>query len=252
MPSAFDDLSIEDEPTQNADYLSTAWKLEDARATKNYIHKRRATIPNFKRLENALWRAWTQQEQKIPCFSPVLLRWDKESDTTWLFGPHKSFSAELSGASPRLESSAFTLSGSSEKDFTSVETGDQLLSKKSILLSPQRRQIQISLEDKSGVSRKHRSRELSNRVRFNDEVQQVLYIPETVYSYTNFLPIYEAQESITIDAEIYHLRMFLDYQSRDQHHVATATNAFQATEGSYHPPFLSVSDFYIDDDAALQ
>ena len=75
MPSAFDDLSIEDEPTQNADYLSTAWKLEDARATKNYIHKRRATLPNFKRLENALWRAWTQQEQKIPCFSPVLLQW---------------------------------------------------------------------------------------------------------------------------------------------------------------------------------
>lgn len=73
---------------------------------------------------------------------------DKESDTTWLFGPRKSFSAELSGDFPRLESSASTLSGSSEKDFTSVETGDKLLSKKSILLSPRRRQIQISLEDK--------------------------------------------------------------------------------------------------------
>lgn len=75
MPTAFDDLCMEDEPTQNADYLSTAWKLEDFRATKSYIYKRRATLLNFRRLENALWRAWTQQEQKIPRFSPVLLRW---------------------------------------------------------------------------------------------------------------------------------------------------------------------------------
>lgn len=79
----------------------------------------------------------------------------------------------------------------------------------------------------SGVSRKHRFRELSNRVRFDEEVQQFLYIPETVYNYTNFLPIYEAQESITIDADVYDLRMLLDYQSRNQRDVAAATNAFQ-------------------------
>jgi hypothetical protein len=79
----------------------------------------------------------------------------------------------------------------------------------------------------SGVSRKHRSRELSNRVRFDEEVQQFLYIPETVYNYTNSLPIYEEQESITIDADVYDLRMLLDYQPRNQRDVAAATNAFQ-------------------------
>jgi hypothetical protein len=73
---------------------------------------------------------------------------DKENDTTWLFGPRKSFAAEQSGAFPRSESDASTLPGSSEKDFTSVETGDELLSKKGILLSPRRCQLQKPLEDK--------------------------------------------------------------------------------------------------------
>ncbi|KAJ5556761.1 hypothetical protein N7494_000676 [Penicillium frequentans] len=81
MPTAFDDLSMEHEATQNADYLSTAWKLEDVCATKGYIRKRRAILPNYRRLENALWRAWAQQVQKIPCFPSVLLRCVSENET---------------------------------------------------------------------------------------------------------------------------------------------------------------------------
>lgn len=75
MQAAFDDLHVEIEATQNADYLSAAWKWEDIRATKRYIHRRRATLPNFRRLENALWRAWIQQFQDIPRASSAILNW---------------------------------------------------------------------------------------------------------------------------------------------------------------------------------
>lgn len=73
---------------------------------------------------------------------------DKESDTTWLFGPRKCSAADLSGASPRSDSDASTLSDSSEKNLTSVETGAELPGKRSILLSSQRCQIQRPLDNK--------------------------------------------------------------------------------------------------------
>ena len=103
----------------------------------------------------------------------------------------------------------------------------------------------------SGVFRKRRSRKLSSRVRFNDEVQQVLCLPEAVYSSTNFLPFYEAQDSIMTDAEIYHLRILLDYYQLWDHTILPLPPThLKPTEDPYHPSFVSESDFYVDNDTA--
>lgn len=100
------------------------------------------------------------------------------------------------------------------------------------------------------IFRKHRFREISNRVRFNDEVQQVLCIPETVDSNINFLPIYGAQDSIMTDAEIYHLRTLLDYQSWDHTILPLPPTHLKAIEDSYYSTFLLESDFHLDKDTA--
>lgn len=73
---------------------------------------------------------------------------DKESDTTWLFGPRKTSAGDLLGASPRSETYASTLADSSVKNLTSAETGAELPRKRSILLSSQRCQVQRSLVNK--------------------------------------------------------------------------------------------------------
>ena len=72
---SLDDLSMGDEVTQNADYLSSKWKIEDIWATKKYIHRRRAKLQNYRRLENALWRVWTKQEQRLRCSSTRTIQW---------------------------------------------------------------------------------------------------------------------------------------------------------------------------------
>jgi hypothetical protein len=59
---------------------------------------------------------------------------------------------------------------------------------------------------------KHRVREISKRVSFKYEVEQVRSLPEPVYDFTTLLNDYEAQNSVMADMELNHLRMVLIYQ----------------------------------------
>jgi hypothetical protein len=44
-------------------------------------------ISNGVRLENASWRTWWKQRNKLRTISPETLNWLKDSDVTWLYGP---------------------------------------------------------------------------------------------------------------------------------------------------------------------
>ena len=72
---AFDDSMITQEATQNVDYLSLEWKDEDIWDTRKYIRRRRADLENYRRLENALWRAWAKQGRGLPYFPSRLIQW---------------------------------------------------------------------------------------------------------------------------------------------------------------------------------
>ncbi|KAL4892280.1 hypothetical protein BDV59DRAFT_55282 [Aspergillus ambiguus] len=85
-----DDLTLDHEPEHNVDYLAHDWKYEDVRATKRHLNKRRTELKNFSRLENAIWRAWFKSRQRAQQIPARYIGWDKDTDTTWLYGPFKS------------------------------------------------------------------------------------------------------------------------------------------------------------------
>ena len=104
--TAFDDSSFTHDAMQNVDYLSLEWEQEDIWYTRTYIRHGKDQLKNYPRLENALWRAWKMKELRLPYFPSSLLQWyrtlqrvmlgfnlllelyrDKDTDTTWLFGP---------------------------------------------------------------------------------------------------------------------------------------------------------------------
>ncbi|KAF9883864.1 hypothetical protein FE257_002707 [Aspergillus nanangensis] len=88
-PSNFDDFILDDEPNQNVDYLAYKWGLDDIRATRAYVNRQRETLGNFIRLNNALWRAWIKNQARLPSSHASLIEWDRDTDTTWLYGPFK-------------------------------------------------------------------------------------------------------------------------------------------------------------------
>ncbi|KAF9006159.1 hypothetical protein BDQ17DRAFT_1324922 [Cyathus striatus] len=55
-------------------------------------------IANGVRLENASWRTWWKQRNKLKTITPETLNWLKDSDVTWLYGP---FHSALDDAPPK-------------------------------------------------------------------------------------------------------------------------------------------------------
>ncbi|KZW00022.1 hypothetical protein EXIGLDRAFT_190473 [Exidia glandulosa HHB12029] len=49
--------------------------------------RQKNAIANGTRLENASWRTWWKQRNKLKTISPETLNWLKDSDVTWLYGP---------------------------------------------------------------------------------------------------------------------------------------------------------------------
>lgn len=49
--------------------------------------RQKNAIANGSRLENASWRTWWKQRNKLKTISPETLNWLKDSDVTWLYGP---------------------------------------------------------------------------------------------------------------------------------------------------------------------
>lgn len=247
-----DDLRVEPEATQNVDYLSFEWEGEDIWATQNYIRRRKAQLGNYRRLENALWRAWAKQEQRLPISSTRSIQWygillvdvgssnrsqayflrlvrDKDTDTTWLFGPWKTNAGLRSSLSRnQLRPGEFANLPSSRRSHDSgqndlVDPGLRsiLLPPLSLLVhSPPRRKARFKvqtlpialsspLETQFGATQISPSRPKSHRVRFSKEVQQCLCLPQTIYWDSAFWHKICKQDSISTDKHVYYLHSLL-------------------------------------------
>jgi hypothetical protein len=100
-----DDLSIITLPRGQVDYLSHNWQEEDVWRSWRNMTKQKNEIANGMRLENASWRTWWKQRNKLKTVTPETLNWYhplsslfslpyflpslrlKDSDVTWLYGP---------------------------------------------------------------------------------------------------------------------------------------------------------------------
>ncbi|KAG8703815.1 hypothetical protein FRC08_002622 [Ceratobasidium sp. 394] len=69
------------------DYLSHNWQEEDVWKSWRSMTRHKHEIANGVRLENASWRTWWKQRNKLRTISPETLNWLKDSDVTWLYGP---------------------------------------------------------------------------------------------------------------------------------------------------------------------
>ncbi|KAF1813651.1 hypothetical protein P152DRAFT_393836 [Eremomyces bilateralis CBS 781.70] len=84
---AEDDTSIKPEPTRHVDYLSYDWREEDIWSSWRHIVAQRRVLGERSRLENASWRQWAKQQNKLKTVAPESLNWLKDCDVTWLYGP---------------------------------------------------------------------------------------------------------------------------------------------------------------------
>ncbi|CUA70701.1 putative protein C227,15 [Schizosaccharomyces pombe 972h-] [Rhizoctonia solani] len=60
---------------------------EDVWKSWRNMTRHKHEIANGVRLENASWRTWWKQRNKLRTVSPETLNWLKDSDVTWLYGP---------------------------------------------------------------------------------------------------------------------------------------------------------------------
>lgn len=85
--AAPDDNFVTQRPRGQVDYLSHEWQEEDVWRSWRNMTRQKNEIANGVRLENASWRTWWKQRNKLPTVSPETLNWLKDSDVTWLYGP---------------------------------------------------------------------------------------------------------------------------------------------------------------------
>ena len=74
-PAAPDDSNVTTLPTGQVDYLSHQWREEDVWNSWKNMTKQKNAIANGSRLENASWRTWWKQRNKLKTISPETLNW---------------------------------------------------------------------------------------------------------------------------------------------------------------------------------
>jgi hypothetical protein len=82
-----DDIAACIKPSRHVDYLSHEWKEDEIASSWKYIVSKKNVHPNSKRLENASWRAWEKKRRNLRTVSPDAVKWLKDHDVTWLYGP---------------------------------------------------------------------------------------------------------------------------------------------------------------------
>ncbi|KAJ7696520.1 hypothetical protein B0H17DRAFT_400711 [Mycena rosella] len=82
-----DDSTLVTLPRGQVDYLSHDWAEEDVWRSWRNMTRQKNEIANGMRLENASWRTWWKQRNKLKTVTPETLNWLKDSDVTWLYGP---------------------------------------------------------------------------------------------------------------------------------------------------------------------
>jgi hypothetical protein len=72
---AEDDTAIRQEPSRHVDYLSHEWREEDIWSSWRHIVSKRRLYGERSRLENASWRTWAKQKNKLKTVPPDTLNW---------------------------------------------------------------------------------------------------------------------------------------------------------------------------------
>ncbi|KAK7025167.1 DUF1752 domain-containing protein [Favolaschia claudopus] len=106
-----DDNAVVNVSRGQVDYLSHEWAEEDVWRSWRNMTRQKNEIANGMRLENASWRTWWKQRNKLKTISPETLNWLKDSDVTWLYGPLHTAPdptevGKLSSAEDRLDLAA--------------------------------------------------------------------------------------------------------------------------------------------------
>ena len=70
-----DDTAFETLPDGQVDYLSHNWTEEDVWRSWRSMTRQKNAIANGMRLENASWRTWWKQRNKLKTISPETLNW---------------------------------------------------------------------------------------------------------------------------------------------------------------------------------
>src|SRR5258708_16164416 len=70
-----DDSSLSTQPRGQVDYLSYEWREEDVCRSWRNMTRQKNEIANGVRLENASWRTWWKQRNKLKTVSPETLNW---------------------------------------------------------------------------------------------------------------------------------------------------------------------------------
>lgn len=73
--AAPDDTSYSTLPDGQVDYLSHEWREEDVWRSWRSMTRQKNAIANGTRLENASWRTWWKQRNKLKTISPETLNW---------------------------------------------------------------------------------------------------------------------------------------------------------------------------------
>jgi hypothetical protein len=71
----------------NVDYFSHEWDEMDLKSSWSAMTKQKRSRADGIRLENASWRKWIQKRHGLRRLPPEMLRWKKDEDITWLYGP---------------------------------------------------------------------------------------------------------------------------------------------------------------------
>lgn len=72
---AEDDTAIRQVPSRHVDYLSHEWREEDIWSSWRHIVSKRRLYGERSRLENASWRTWAKQKNRLRTIPPDTLNW---------------------------------------------------------------------------------------------------------------------------------------------------------------------------------
>lgn len=98
--TAPDDSTFETQPEGQVDYLSHNWREEDVWRSWRSMTRQKNAIANGMRLENASWRTWWKQRNKLKTISPETLNWYVSHIMLLCFRQRRSCKASLNDAFP--------------------------------------------------------------------------------------------------------------------------------------------------------
>ncbi|QSZ33857.1 hypothetical protein DSL72_005430 [Monilinia vaccinii-corymbosi] len=182
ITATLDDTAIQTKPSRHVDYLAHDWPEEDLWSSWKYIQSNRTAYENGRRLENASWRCWAKKRSNLKTIAPETVNWEKDCDTTWLYGPlHKKSSSNFLAGTSVGSNSRSNLTRSVSFAVVHVKPILKQRRLRDILLKPRSSSTgSVSMESSlpSLSSGRSSPSTTSSRkcVRFHDEVEQFVAV----------------------------------------------------------------------------